>query len=616
MGALVTLLVFLFTAAGQSARAAEPAQSAGETAPAITAEALETVSFTDVTGSGPAQDAVRYVACLGLMEGTGAATFNPYGLISRATVAVLLQRLAEEPGEEAATVTDSGLPGDGTALHRHFTDVTEDAWYAAAVSWAAQAGIVTGSGDGSFSPNQQVTRAQLAVMLYRYAAYVGADTQTTGDLSAYDDGAGVASYAKEAVAWALEQGVFDPLVREDIDPLLPVTRLQLAQVLVALIAHTTGEPVAAEIASRDALEPVVSASRANHEAISAKIEQTAAKYGAIGIQVAVIEDGQITDAFATGWATRGSDPMTAYHKMRIASISKVVVGMEVMRLREKGVVNLDSSVGSYWGITTKNPYYPQYPVTLRSILSHTSSIANFGDNESRSYGSVRSRLAGSSGYSRLVPGSIYSWSYNNYAFSVLGMTAELAAGASMNSLLDRDFFNTMGIDAAFAAGDLKDSSDLVTLYYHGGSVARSTAAQRALHTADPGQSGTFFAGGLTISAMDMAKLVALLANDGSYEGVQLLQPATVALMEQYNEKVLSDGSYQALPLRYRKNIYGRSGLYYHTGSAYGVYNCISYDPTTGDGVVVLTVGASAAKDSQNIYAVCGEISSYIYGVTK
>ena len=87
-------------------------------------------------------------------------------------------------------------------------------------------------------------------------------------------------------------------------------------------------------------------------------------------------------------------------------------------------------------------------------------------------------------------------------------------------------------------------------------------------------------------------------------------------METRNETMLGDGTYQALPLRSQDGIYGRDTLYYHTGSAYGVYNLFSYDPVAKDGVVVLTVGASGAKDNRGIYAVCGEISQYIYEIVK
>ena len=80
----------------------------------------------------------------------------------------------------------------------------------------------------------------------------------------------------------------------------------------------------------------------------------------------------------------------------------------------------------------------------------------------------------------------------------------------MNDLLRRDLLTLMDIDAAFAPGDLRDSSHLVTLAYHGGGVARSAAKQREFHSpAAPGASGTYFAGGLTINVSDLGKLVAL-----------------------------------------------------------------------------------------------------------
>ncbi len=103
-----------------------------------------------------------------------------------------------------------------------------------------------------------------------------------------------------------------------------------------------------------------------------------------------------------------------------------------------------------------------------------------------------------------------------------------------------------------------------------------------------------------------------MAADGRYEGIQLMTEESVRIMESRQE--IPGGSYQAIPMRYRTDIYGRDGLYYHTGSAYGVFNCISYDPETGDGVVVLTVGASGVQDSNAIYSICADISQYIYNI--
>lgn len=71
-----------------------------------------------------------------------------------------------------------------------------------------------------------------------------------------------------------------------------------------------------------------------------------------------------------------------------------------------------------------------------------------------------------------------------------------------------------------------------------------------------------------------------------------------------------------MPLRHWDNLFGRDSIYYHTGSAYGVFNCASYDPATGDGMVVLTTGTSGSKSDRGIYTVCSDISAAIYEVIK
>ena len=588
-----------------------PAALAEETAPAETEPAeprltradLDTVTVADMAPDDPGYDAARYLMLTGVTQGVGGSRFGPDELLTRAQVAALLQRMGSDASEPDPPLTA-------------FPDVEAGAWYAGAAAWAMEAGIVTGDADGSFAPDRQVTRAELAAMLFRYAEGLGLSTACSGDLSAYADAGAVADYAAAPLCWAVEQGIYDGLIWEELRPDLPVSRAQCGQALVALTA-LTGEPLAAELAAEDSLEPVVSESLAAHEDIQAAVDAAADQYGAIGVQVAVIEDGQLTDTFASGWATQGSDPMTAEHKMRIASISKVVIGMEAMLLREQGVIDLDAPIGTYWGVTMRNPRYPDDPVTIRNLLNHTSSVVVAGDGVSYSYSSVRARLTGGSGYRSVQPGSIYGWAYNNSGFSVLGMTLELAAGDTLNHLLCRDLLDVMDIDGAFAAGDLQNNSKLVTLAYHGGGVARSASAQRALHSPDqPGASGSYFPGGFTVSVTDLGKLTALLANDGVYEGLRLMSGESVELMETVNSVQLAEGFYQGLPLRCQTDLYGRDRLYYHTGSAYGVYNCMSYDPDTGDGVVVLTIGASATKDDRGIYAICGEISEYVYNVTK
>ena len=255
--------------------------------------------------------------------------------------------------------------------------------------------------------------------------------------------------------------------------------------------------------------------------------------------------------------------------------------------------------------------------SVRSLLTHTSSITSYGDNESRLYGPVKKRLASSGTFRNMTPGKVSGWAYNNYAFGVLGMTLELADKRVMDDIAGEYFFDPLHIDAAFESGELKNTDLLATLYSRGGGVQRSVQTQKGLKLkGGPGATGQFFAGGLTVSAPDLAKLIATLANDGVYEGQQLLSEESVQTIETSIGTPGGNPFEQCQPLRLQKNIYGRDQLYYHTGSAYGVYNCFSYDPVSKDGVVVLTTGAKSTKDDRGIYAVCGEITTSVYAAIE
>ena len=575
--------------------APEPAE---EPAPVLTLDAIRVVSFQDLPEDPSRAGCIRYAAYQGLLSGVTEDRFDPDGLVSLASVVTALYRMI---GETAPAYTGA------------FPDVPEGKWYTDAVSWAAQAGIVTGRSDGALHPLEPVTRTQLAALLYRCAA---GDSQPYDEqLTAYTDGASVPDYARVPMAWALENRLFSGMIADTIHPKLPVSRAQLAQVLVALTAYGSEEPVAAALTTQMSAKIAVSASPAKHADIQLLVDQVASKHGAVGLQVAVVEDGQVTDTYTYGYATKGTAPMTAEHKIRSASISKVAVGMAAMLLREQGYIDLDQDISAYWGVKIQNPTYPNIPITIRSLLTHTSSIRVL-DSASRLYSAVKAQLSSPSGFTAKMPGAISSWSYNNYGYAVLGMTLELASGQYLDTVMDNGMWDILEIDTAFEGGRV-DRKDLIATLYQYGAVSRTAAAQASYLPKDtPGGTGAFFQGGLTISARDLAKMAALLASDGYYEGLRLMDPESVALLETRDDTMLPDGTYQAVALRTQDNLYGRDRIYYHTGSAYGVYNLFSYDPAEKDGVVVLTVGASGAKDNRNIYAVCSEISQYIYEAIK
>ena len=331
------------------------------------------------------------------------------------------------------------------------------------------------------------------------------------------------------------------------------------------------------------------------------VNSVAKKYGAVGVQVAVIKNGVVTNTYEYGYATKKNNIMTSNHKIRVASLSKVVVGMNAMKMQEEGIININTNISAYWGAKTYKK------VTLRQLLSHTSYL------KSNSYISSRAGTMKQlkSSYS-FKPSA--GWSYNNYGLGVAGSTLEVASKRTLNSYAQEKFFAPLGIDASFTSGNIKNKKLLATLYYSNDSVARSLSGSKNIKQTKAGGNTASFAGGLTISAKDLAKLTAILANDGVYNGKRYLSANSVKLMETSQCNAYSRGHsfQQCLPLRYQTNIYGQKKMYYHLGIAYGTLAYLGYNPDTKNGVVIITTGASQSYDSRGIWRVCAEIAQYMY----
>lgn len=346
-----------------------------------------------------------------------------------------------------------------------------------------------------------------------------------------------------------------------------------------------------------------------------ELEQVIARAGedwhAMGVQAAVIQEGAVIAQAAWGWAVDGQVPMTTEHKLRCASLTKLATALAAGVLMEQGIITPQSDLSRCWGVTVRNPAYPDCPITVDMLLTHTSSLTDASGSLAALKGTAaRQRLAGG-GFQGVEPGALESWCYNNYGFAVLGMSLELASGRMLDAVLGEAILTPLGIDAAFEAGSVADTSLLCPLY-QGDTITRPVAEQLGyVRVEQPGYRGNFYAGGFTCSAGDMARLAALLAADGQYQGEQLLAPETVAYLEQPLGEV-PGGFLQCRPLRCRTELYGRDRIYYHTGSAYGFYGLVSYDPDTGDGVAVFTTGAAEDTDDWGIYQVCSQIARAVY----
>lgn len=173
------------------------------------------ITFSDVASDAWYADAVSFVVGEGLFNGTSDTTFEPATSMSRSMMATVLYRLAGSP----AVTEDAG-----------FADVAAGEWYADAVAWASANGIVTGY-DGQFVPSDDVSRQQIAAMLYRYASAEGQDVSASADLSAFTDGASTADWAQAAMEWAVAEGLIQGNAGL-ISPDAPATRAEVATILM------------------------------------------------------------------------------------------------------------------------------------------------------------------------------------------------------------------------------------------------------------------------------------------------------------------------------------------------------------------------------------------------
>lgn len=176
--------------------------------------------FTDVPKGRWFYDCVKYVAENGIMAGTGNDEFSPFTTASRAMLATVLYRMAGEPAVKSTAA---------------FSDVINGSWYADAVSWASETGVMVGIGDGKFGTNDPVTREQLAQILYRYA---GSGTPITATLASFADGNAVHAWAKDGVRWAVQEGLLSGRQEGATVLLAPqgeLTRAELASVLTRLL---------------------------------------------------------------------------------------------------------------------------------------------------------------------------------------------------------------------------------------------------------------------------------------------------------------------------------------------------------------------------------------------
>lgn len=182
---------------------------------------MQKTPFRDVPESAWYFPYVREVYWYHIMNGTGTDTFEPEATTTRAMVVQVLYNMS----------------GGGERGNKVFRDVNEGDWYFNAVGWAWLHGVCNGTSETTFSPNDPVTREQLAAFLYRYAGLCGFECKPDGDLSAYKDKNQISSYAYDAISWAVGAGIINGTSATTIEPRSCATRAEIATMICRLLDY-------------------------------------------------------------------------------------------------------------------------------------------------------------------------------------------------------------------------------------------------------------------------------------------------------------------------------------------------------------------------------------------
>ncbi|MFW0718416.1 serine hydrolase domain-containing protein [Pedobacter sp. N23S346] len=336
--------------------------------------------------------------------------------------------------------------------------------------------------------------------------------------------------------------------------------------------------------------------KAQYEVAEADFKKVMDKFSAVGASVAVVKEGKIIYTHSFGLKDlENQTPLTDADIFRIASISKSFSATSILQLVESGKLSLDDDFGDLVGFKIRNPKFPDQKITLKMALSHTSSL-----NDSQGYLNLDLINPGKNPdyakcYNDYAPGKGYQ--YCNLNFNLIGTIIEKKSGERFDQYVENHVLKPLGLYGGYRV-DALDSTRFVKLYeYHTDtkSFTPSPAAyaprREEIKKYVMGYSTPIFSptGGMKISAPDLAKYMIMHMNYGTGNGIKIISKKHAKLMQ---TKITEEEEY-GLALRQSSTLIPGVKLIGHTGSAYGLYSTLFFNPKEKFGFVIITNGINA-----------------------
>lgn len=368
------------------------------------------------------------------------------------------------------------------------------------------------------------------------------------------------------------------------------------------------------------------------------------KHDLMGGVVLVLSDGEVKEQVSFGMADQQRNrPVHDSTVFRVASISKMVTATAVMQLYEQGLCSLDEDISNILGFEIRNPHFPGKPITLRMLLSHTSSIVDgptYGDFLSATHHqdtipNINELLA--------TEGSLYTedqflehrpgshFQYANINYGLLGTIVEKLTGVRFDRYFKRNILDPMNIAGGFNIMELSDINHVAVLYRkkngewtpQADDYSGDEPEKKDLSGYTPGTNAVRFSpqGGLRISGYDLSKILFMLMDQGNWNGKRILKESTVKQMltQQWQYNGSNGDNYHGLFQSWGLGIHRITGtseqdvilsnreiMYGHSGFAYGLVSNAYFDPDREVGLIFITNGKAedyTASDESAFYEV-------------
>jgi CubicO group peptidase (beta-lactamase class C family) len=343
------------------------------------------------------------------------------------------------------------------------------------------------------------------------------------------------------------------------------------------------------------------------------------------------KDGYI-ETVSTGYASLEkhilSHPNSIY---RIASISKVIVAVGLLKLYEKGLVDLDEDVSKYLGFKVRNPKYEEQKITLRMILTQTSSIIDDGicdngiykgydgSNCTDDFIKLEELLTKGSkhfykGYSDHAPGSEFI--YSNLGCGILACVCEKITNKYFPDYIIECLLNPLDIKSGFRLENISYPENLVGHYLYENNQFKLYRDYESFKKVQClkyplGENYRGVAGGLYISSIDLSKIMSMLMNKGIYNNIRILEEKTVKEMEKvWWEGLPSDPTYRKKGLQMIiLDQFTNLPLKGHFGNAYGLRSFMLYNENGG--MIFLCNGADFITDEEHMTKLQKELIEFL-----